>query len=188
MMPIVNSILFVLGLVLTTSSVSNRCFVSGFGGSTARSRQRLDPRRGSCFQRHVLSSDYLENDLLAIASNSEDEDSKPRLCVVKPDGTVYPLCQREDDVETDMFVDPREYSNEFWGEVTDEQVTGSYGEGWYGQRPVPSLGGGPGYGAEADEIWSIDEELIETIRNDGVDLPILDMGIAHGEKARAGAF
>jgi hypothetical protein len=140
----------------------------------------------------LLSSNYLENDLLAIyttsSTSSLEEKNKPRLCVVRPDGTVYPLCRREDDVETDLFVDPREYANRYWSEVTDEQVTGTYGEGWYGQRPVPSLGGGPGYGAEADEIWSIDLTLIEQIRVDGVDLPVIDMGIAHGEKARAGAF
>jgi hypothetical protein len=70
-----------------------------------------------------------------------------------------------------------------------------YGVGWYGQRPVPSLGGGPGYGAEADEIWSIDEDVLEQILSgeeddDGVvvDLPVIDVGMAHGEKARGGAL
>ena len=63
-----------------------------------------------------------------------------------------------------------------------------YGEGYYGQRPVPSLGGGPGYGAEADEVWSVTEDLLEEVRRDGVELPILDVGIAHGEKARGGSF
>jgi hypothetical protein len=143
-------------------------------------------------RQNLLSNNYLENDLLAIdttsSSSSLGEKIKPRLCVVRPDGTVYPLCRREDDVETDLFVDPREFANRYWSEVTDEQVIGTYGEGWYGQRPVPSLGGGPGYGAEADEIWSIDVALIEQIGVDGVDLPVIDMGIAHGEKARAGAF
>ena len=56
-------------------------------------------------------------------------------------------------------------------------------EGWYGQRPVPSLGGGPGYGAEAQEIWSVDEDTLLKLEEDSVELPILDMGIAHGEKA-----
>jgi hypothetical protein len=133
----------------------------------------------------ALSSGYLENDLVAIKMSP---DSTPRLCAVKPDGTVDALCQREDDVETDLFADPREFANKAWKEVTDDQVCGTYGEGWYGQRLVPSLGGGPGYGAEADEIWSVTEDLIDTVRADGVDLPVLDMGIAHGEKARAGAF
>ena len=133
----------------------------------------------------LLSSDYLENDLLAIATAT---DAPPRLCSVKSDGTVHPLCQYEDDVETDLFSDPREYGNQVWLQVTDEQITGTYGEGWYGQRPVPSLGGGPGYGADANEIWSIEEDVLEQIREDGVDLPVLDVGIAHGEKARGGSF
>lgn len=155
-------------------------------GPTRAFRIAISRRRNSlngCL--HYLSSDYLENDLVAIKTLP---DSTPRLCAVKPDGSVSALCIREDDVETDLFVDPREFANQAWLEVTDDQVSGTYGEGWYGQRPVPSLGGGPGYGAEADEIWSVDEELIETVRADGVDLPVLDMGIAHGEKARAGAF
>lgn len=147
----------------------------------------------------LLSSDYLENDLVAIARPSHDNNgrdsttstSPPRLCAVKPDGSVAPLCRKEDDVETDLFVDPREYAATFWtDDVSDEHVVGGtvYGEGFYGQRPVPSLGGGPGYGAEADDVWSVEEEVLEQIRRDGVLLPILDMGISHGEKARAGAF
>ena len=32
------------------------------------------------------------------------------------------------------------------------------------------------------------EQVIEQIQNDGVELPILDVGIAHGEKARGGAL
>ena len=89
----------------------------------------------------VLSNDFFENDLVAIRLSPSDSG---RLCAVKPDLSVSPLCQREDDVETDLFGDPREFDNKKWQDVTDEQVTGTYGEGWYGQRPVPSLGGGPG--------------------------------------------
>lgn len=130
-------------------------------------------------------TDYLENDLVAISFN---KDESPRLCAVKPDGGVAPLCIREDDVETDLFADPREYANYFWDNVTEEEVTGDFGEGFYGQRPVPSLGGGPGYGADALEIWSVTEELLEAVRGKGVDVPVLDVGIAHGEKARGGSF
>lgn len=132
-----------------------------------------------------LSNDYLENDLVAVQSPSSE---KPRLCVVRPDSTVAPLCQHEDDVETDLFLDPREDDEKFWAEASDDDLRGTYGEGWYGQRPVPSLGGGPGYGADASEIWSVDEPLLEKLAEDGVDLPILDVGIAHGEKARGGAY
>jgi len=134
----------------------------------------------------ALSNNYLENDLVAV--QKPDGIFSPRLCVVRPDSTVMPLCRHEDDVETDLYLDPRCDSDPFWIEADDEAVKGTYGEGWYGQRPVPSLGGGPGYGAEALEVWSIDETIIDLLTNDGVDLPILDVGIAHGEKARGGSF
>ena len=132
----------------------------------------------------LSSSDYLENDLVAVAR----EGKSPRLCAVKPDGSVLPLCIKEDDVETDLFADPREMFNTFWQNIDDEMVAGRFGEGFYGQRPVPSLGGGPGYGAEADELWSVTEEQLEQVRGEGVDIPVLDVGIAHGEKARGGAL
>lgn len=145
----------------------------------------------------------MENDLVAVqvpetrrkgtASSLSQAPMPPRLCAVKPDGSVAPLCQRQDDVETDLFWDPREFDVVFWQseDLTDASVAFNgtvFGEGYYGQRPVPSLGGGPGYGASADEIWSVDEALLEKVRAAGVDIPVLDMGIAHGEKARAGAF
>ena len=76
---------------------------------------------------NALASNYLENDLVAISTTGE---KAPRLCSVRPDGSVYPLCQREDDVATDLFADSREFSNKVWNDVADEQVIGSYGEGW----------------------------------------------------------
>ena len=152
----------------------------------------------------LLSSDYWENDLVAIVvpsslddNDNDDESSKDdknhhkqaRLCAVTPEGGVVPLCHRLDDVETDLLADSREFANPWYRqEVCDEHVCGTYGEGFYGQRPVPSLGGGPGYGAQVDEIWSVDQAVLEAVAADGVWLPELDMGIAHGEKARAGAF
>jgi len=162
------------------------------------------PRRRRTFA--AVSNAYMENDLIGVRKKKTGEEEEEgggdgitsttgtsRLCVVRPDQTVVPLCVHEDDVETDLWIDPREMQVEercnFWTlEVTDDDVTHTYGEGWYGQRPVPSLGGGPGYGAEADEIWSIDEDVLERIRSDGVDLPTLDVGIAHGEKARGGSL
>jgi hypothetical protein len=145
-------------------------------------------RGGGCVFLHLpaVSGEYLENDL--VAAQKPDGLSSPRLCVVRPDNSLAPLCQHEDDVETDLYLDPRCDNDPFWGEADDQAIKGTYGEGWYGQRPVPSLGGGPGYGAEAQEIWSIDEKLIESLENDGVELPVLDVGMAHGEKARGGSF
>jgi len=149
-----------------------------------RQSRRPLARRRSASALCALSDAYMENDLVAVHPPA---DSKPRLCVVRPYGTVLPLCRHEDDVETDLFSDPRSPIS-FWSELTDEDVKGTYGEGWYGQRPVPSLGGGPGYGAEADEIWSVDEEVLDQVAADGVEVPMLDVGISHGEKARGGAY
>jgi hypothetical protein len=136
--------------------------------------------------RFALSDAFQDGDLVAVSKGG----SIPRLCAVHGrDGSVAPLCIHADDAETDLFVDPREFSQVFWQkDVTDADVTATFGEGFYGQRPVPSLGGGPGYGAEADELWSVAEETLEEIRASQVDLPVLDVGMAHGEKARGGVF
>lgn len=177
-------------LVLPTSSVSS-----------SPSRHGRHHYNAAHITLAALSNNYLENDLVAVqrqpqqsSSSAKDNDSSlppPRLCVVRPDATVAPLCQHEDDVETDLFLDPRCDDDPFWFSeeaITDDVIRGTYGEGWYGQRPVPSLGGGPGYGASAQEIWSIDQAVLDQLAEDGVELPILDVGIAHGEKARGGCF
>lgn len=170
-----------IALLASLNSLGGAAWLTG-----ACSRRPRPARQTASLALKALSDKYLENDLVAVKP-PEPSDSNPRLCVVRPDGTILPLCRHEDDVETDLFVDPRSVLS-FWSELTDEDVKGIYGEGWYGQRPVPSLGGGPGYGAEADEIWSVDEEILEQVSSDGVDVPLLDVGISHGEKARGGAF
>ena len=95
------------------------------------------------------------------------------------------------------WIEQQQKANAFEPSINDrgsEFLIQCYGVGWYGQRPVPSLGGGPGYGAEADEVWSIDEDLLELILSgsmeDGtvVEIPVIDVGMAHGEKARGGAL
>lgn len=146
--------------------------------------------------------------LKTISSSHDDETEsnlKLRLCVIRNQQYIYPLIRHEDDVETDLFLDPRCIEKQidlrdilqWWksainSNINDEKEMSAlqyYGVGWYGQRPVPSLGGGPGYGAEADEVWSIDEEVLEQLLSeDGVDLPVIDVGMAHGEKARGGAL
>ena len=104
--------------------------------------------------RPALSGEYVENDLVAVlvpprllvvessttAEEHVQEKQQPqsRLVVVRPDLTVAPLCRHEDDVETDLFLDPRTADDGFWQEVGNEDVQSTYGEGWYGQRPVPS--------------------------------------------------
>ena len=179
--------------------------------------------------RHDLSKLALEqiadDDLVAlpfdayIASTSptqraeSDKNLKLRLCVIRNQRCVFPLVRHEDDVETDLFLDPRYVEKSIrlsdvahWSEsklrresTVQEEIDGSqqtieemgvsyYGVGWYGQRPVPSLGGGPGYGADATEVWSIEEDTLERLFDDGVDIPVIDVGIAHGEKARGGAL
>jgi hypothetical protein len=148
------------------------------------------PHRPSHFPLCALSSEYFENDIVAVKVGAGAATTL-RLCAVRPDGTLAPLCRRIDDVETDLLLDPREYRCSFWSDesvIHDDLVTNRYGEGFYGQRPVPSLGGGPGYGAEADEVWSVPADTLEKVEADGVSLPLIDMGIAHGEKARGGSF
>jgi hypothetical protein len=108
-----------------------------------------------------------------------------KLFVVTPDGTLSPLCTHEDDNPTDLYVDPRSQDNV---DANDSDIIKCYGEGWYSQRVVPSLGGGPGYGAEADHVWSIEEEVLISLQEDEVEIPVLDLGIAHGERARGGAI
>jgi hypothetical protein len=169
----------------------------------------LSPSALSLSEHCALSNIYLENDLVVISTPSRlvtpstadlDEAAEgesldlslrkrnSRFCVVLSDGTVAPLCRREDDVETDLYVDPRTAGDSFWRDLTDADVEKSYGEGWYGQRPVPSLGGGLGYGAPSDEVWSIEQDLLQQLHDDGVTIPVLDVGMAHGEKARGGSF
>ena len=140
---------------------------------------------------------------ITATTTSDDDEAKIqlRLCVIRNQQYIYPLIRHEDDVETDLFLDPRFIEKQIslqdilqWWNANDSsnEVKSElqyYGVGWYGQRPVPSLGGGPGYGAEADEVWSIDEDVLEQLLNeDGVDLPVIDVGMAHGEKARGGAL
>eukprot|EP00553_Chaetoceros_curvisetus_P012830 CAMPEP_0204635896 /NCGR_PEP_ID=MMETSP0717-20131115/32610_1 /ASSEMBLY_ACC=CAM_ASM_000666 /TAXON_ID=230516 /ORGANISM="Chaetoceros curvisetus" /LENGTH=172 /DNA_ID=CAMNT_0051654803 /DNA_START=83 /DNA_END=601 /DNA_ORIENTATION=+ len=153
------------------------------------------PKASRVQHEYFALSKYLENDLISVQvecsdegidnDNGESSSTSPRLYVVRPDGTASPLCAHEDDNPNDLYVDPR---TDPFLDCNDDDVLRCYGEGWYGQRVVPSLGGGPGYGAEADDVWTIEEELLETLEEDGVILPILDLGIAHGEKARGGAI
>ena len=161
---------------------------------------------------YLLSNDkYLENDLVSIYlpieytsiimgddnnnNNNNDSSEKctsPILCVVRPDGGINPLCIHEDDNENDLFIHPKLAYTSWWinqqDNINDNDIVSTYGEGWYGQRVVPSLGGGPGYGASADDVWTVDEEVLEKVKGDGVIIPVLDLGMAHGEKARGGAI
>jgi len=132
----------------------------------------------------ALSDDYLEGDLVAIQSphninhSDDDQHQRPRLCVVRDGGSVVPLCTRQDDVGSlgrsapvrRPLLETQSYGR---GRCCHQP----YGEGFYGQRPVPSLGGGPGYGANADEVWSVSEETLQQVRDDQVELPVLDIGI-----------
>ncbi|KAL7440197.1 hypothetical protein ACHAXH_007255 [Discostella pseudostelligera] len=127
-----------------------------------------------------------------------------RLCVIRNQDYVFSLLQHEDDVETDLYLDPRHLEKEirysdvvnwFSERINNDSMTEQglleqyyYGVGWYVQRPVPSLGGGPGYGADAMEVWSVDYDALERLKEDGVHIPVIDLGIAHGEKARGGAL
>lgn len=163
-------------------SSRRQVLVSSFRIQVNSRSKRASRRR---VQLDGLSDSYMENDLVAIQRPGS---AGARLCAVRPDQSVVPLCRKEDDVATDLYADPREFATAFWADPNDDHVLKSYGEAYYGQRPVPSLGGGIGYGAEADDVWSVDEELLQVVESDGVELPVLDVGIAHGEKARGGAL
>ena len=49
------------------------------------------------------------------------------------------------------------------------------------QRVVPSLGGGPGYGASADDVWTVDNDVLNQVKDDDVIIAVLDLGIAQSE-------
>ena len=133
-----------------------------------------------------------DDDLVALPFSTEDTSDKPqmRLCVIRNQQFAFPLVRHADDVETDLFLDPKHADSNMSLQdfsLSSEEVP-YYGIGFYGQRPVPSLGGGPGYGAAATEIWSIEEDMLEKCLEDGVEIPYIDVGMAHGEKARGGAL
>jgi len=141
------------------------------------------------------SLDQIQDDdlvALPIESSEKPNDDKPlqlRLCVIRNQQFAFPLVRHEDDVDTDLFLDPKHTeSNIYLKDLELDEKVPYYGVGWYGQRPVPSLGGGPGYGADATEIWSIEEEALMKCLQDGVEVPFIDVGMAHGEKARGGAL
>jgi hypothetical protein len=110
----------------------------------SRPKQQQRRRGPSLLQHRVLSDSYLENDLVAVkvpsrlsatkeGSDSQKHQQPTRLCVVRQDCTVLPLCQHEDDVETDLFIDPRTAEDTFYEDISDEDVLKVYGEGFYGQ-------------------------------------------------------
>jgi len=131
------------------------------------------------WHRRFLLSEYMEGDVIVIA---DPDTAKQRLCVVDCDSLAQPVCRKEDDVPEDVYLDLRVKPVD----VRNEDVQLLVQDAMYGQRPVPSLGGGPGYGADADEVWSIGQETLSSLEAQGLTIPVLDVGIAHGEKARAG--
>ena len=71
----------------------------------------------------VLSDAYLPGDVLTLRSAG----GGVALCVVVPDGgTCAPICRREDDVDTELWVDPRVKLAE--EDQCDENVIKVYGE------------------------------------------------------------
>ena len=149
--------------------------------SSAYKHETINRRLLDCFHSLKAISQYLENDLVSVELPNESA----RLFVVRPDATISPLCTHEDDNPMDVYIDPRITDRI---EIEDDDVIKCYGEGYYSQRVVPSLGGGLGYGAEADDVWSLEEEMMDELIADKVELPCLDLGIAHGEKSRGGAI
>jgi hypothetical protein len=137
------------------------------------------------------SLDQIQDDdlvALPLALSDASDDTSLRLCVIRNQQYVFPLVRHEDDVETDLFLDPKHAESNISLRDFEVEKLPYYGVGWYGQRPVPSLGGGPGYGAPANEIWTIEQDMLDKCLEDGVKIPYIDVGMAHGEKARGGAL
>lgn len=132
----------------------------------------IAPHDGSSVGRrlsaHAYHEDLADDDLVALpfdgylnstmsyddSDGDSDSNGGLRLCVVRNGRCVYPLIRHEDDSETDLFLDPRHVDLSIalgeistWSDVGLGVSIGEenyYGMGYYGQRPVPSLGGGPG--------------------------------------------
>eukprot|EP00536_Pseudo-nitzschia_multiseries_P019602 jgi/Psemu1/61763/gm1.61763_g len=144
-------------------------------------------------------SEYYENDVVSVRldrdgwspsqspsqSQSEATDgSPPRLCVVTQYGGIAPLCTHEDDNPTDLHVDPRVKSNSNVNggdEIDSENIDDSCVVSVTGRGIIRS-------GSSRPWVVDPDEDVLEEIMKDGVHVPSLDMGIAHGEKARGGAL
>eukprot|EP00288_Rhodomonas_lens_P017849 CAMPEP_0177713726 /NCGR_PEP_ID=MMETSP0484_2-20121128/13091_1 /TAXON_ID=354590 /ORGANISM="Rhodomonas lens, Strain RHODO" /LENGTH=133 /DNA_ID=CAMNT_0019225631 /DNA_START=298 /DNA_END=700 /DNA_ORIENTATION=+ len=93
-----------------------------------------------------------------IPSPLKDKYDKPKMLgaiVDENELLVQPLCVRE------------EGSNEFYSDsreepfVLEEDQIIRIMDTYPSQRPIPSLGGGIGYGAEAVDVWELQEELDE---------------------------
>ena len=100
-----------------------------------------------------------------------------RLGVVKAEMSctawVHPLVEQGADQGEDevMLVEDEQFEEPIQCQGGIESIIDDV---FYGQLPVPSLGGGVGYGATAVECWTLVRDQVP----DGVDVPVSDAGVA----------
>ena len=135
----------------------------GAGFAPVPSMQRA-PRRSATAARPCSEDGPVEGDIVVYASDSG------RTLGLVTCGTsctyyVQPLCTRDAPTpgNVELYADESQELLTLREEITDviDDVTLS-------QRPVPSLGGGVGYGAEATDCW-----LLSGLP-DGVEVPLTD--------------
>ena len=139
----------------------------------AHVRRRVEPRYADC--------EAAEGDVVVFAlPETVDPPGVPgerRLGVVKAEMSctawVHPLVEQGADQGEDevMLVEDEAFEEAVQVQGGIECIIDDV---FYGQLPVPSLGGGVGYGATAVECWTLVRDQVP----DGVDVPVSDAGVA----------
>ena len=139
----------------------------------AHVRRRIEPCYADC--------EAAEGDVVVFAlPDTVDPPGVPgerRLGVVKAEMSctawVHPLVEQGADQGDDevMLVEDEAFEEPIQCQGGIESIIDDV---FYGQLPVPSLGGGVGYGATAVECWTLVRDQVP----DGVDVPVSDAGVA----------
>ena len=141
----------------------------------AHVRRRVEPRYAED------GCEAAEGDVVVFAlPDTVDPPGTPgerRLGVVKAEMSctawVHPLVEQGADQGEDevMLVEDEAFEEPIQCQGGIESIIDDV---FYGQLPVPSLGGGVGYGATAVECWTLVRDQVP----DGVDVPVSDSGVA----------
>ena len=141
----------------------------------AHVRRRVEPRYAED------GCEAAEGDVVVFAlPDTVDPPGTPgerRLGVVKAEMSctawIHPLVEQGADQGEDevMLVEDEAFEEPIQCQGGIESIIDDV---FYGQLPVPSLGGGVGYGATAVECWTLVRDQVP----DGVDVPVSDAGVA----------